>query len=82
MSKIDKLFTKIMEGSSDNNINFSDLCNLLISIGFDERIKGSHHIFTREDIVELNLQKNNNKAKEYQVRQIRNILSKYNIGDK
>jgi hypothetical protein len=42
---------------------------LLRDLGFDERTKGSHHIFTLEGIPEiLNLQPNGAKAKAYQVR--------------
>jgi predicted RNA binding protein YcfA (HicA-like mRNA interferase family) len=44
------------------------------------RIKGSHHIFRKEGVRELiNLQKDGNKAKPYQVRQIRTMLIEYNL---
>jgi hypothetical protein len=50
------------------------------SFGFDERIRGDHHIFTMDEVEEiLNLQPNNAKAKPYQVKQIRNIIFKYNL---
>lgn len=50
------------------------------SFGFDERIRGAHHIFTMDGVEEiLNLQPNNAKAKPYQVKQIRNIIFKYNL---
>ena len=57
---------------------------LLRSLGFDERIKGSHHIYSMGGIAEiLNLQPKKGKAKVYQVRQIRNIILKYKLaGDK
>jgi hypothetical protein len=80
MGKYEKLFSKIIEGKSDENIAFDDLCQLLKRLGFEQRVKGSHHIFRKEGIVEKpNLQKDGNKAKSYQVRQIRDILIKYNI---
>ncbi len=83
MAKHDKLLEKLLSGRSDSNINFNDLCNLLDKLGFDGRTKGGHHIFTKEGVSELiNLQKDTNKAKEYQVRQIRNIVLKYNMGEK
>jgi hypothetical protein len=45
------------------------------------RIKGDHHIFTREDIEEiLNLQPKGSQAKPYQVRQVRQALVKYQLG--
>ena len=67
---------------SDGNIGFLELCRLLEYIGFEERIKGDHHIFTRGDVEEIiNIQPKGNKAKPYQVRQIRNLLIKYKIGE-
>lgn len=57
MSQRDKLLVKILRGTADANIPFEQLCQLLRGLGFDERIRGSHHIFSREGIEEiLNLQ--------------------------
>ncbi len=54
--------------------------NLLINLGFAERIKGSHHSYRKSGIAEKpNLQRDGNKAKSYQVRQIRNILKTYDL---
>lgn len=64
MGKYDKLRLKILQGSSDANINFKDLCELLKRFGFEERIRGSHHIFRKEGIEEKpNLQSDNAKVK-------------------
>ena len=82
MSKTEKVLETILLGRSDANIDFSDLCRLLESLGFDERIKGSHHIFSRFGIEEIvNIQPKGNKAKAYQVKQVRNIILKYKLGD-
>ncbi|MDA8083322.1 MAG: type II toxin-antitoxin system HicA family toxin, partial [Nitrospiraceae bacterium] len=71
MGKYDGLLIKILRGTSDANISFSELCRLLKKLGFDERIRGDHHIFTRSDIIEiLNLQPRGTKAKPYQVKQV------------
>ncbi len=35
------------------NVLFIDLCQLLTRLGFDERIKGDHHIFTMIGIDEI-----------------------------
>jgi hypothetical protein len=76
-----KLLFQILRGVSDANILFSDLQNLLLRLGFQERIRGSHHNFRREGIEEkINLQRDNGKAKAYQVRQVRAIILKYKIG--
>ena len=83
MSKYEKILLKILRGTSDKDISFSDLCNLLESLGFEKRICGSHHIYYREDIEEiLNIQSKNSKAKPYQVKQVRNIILKYKLGGK
>jgi len=76
------LLLLVLRGSSDANICFSELCGLLSRLGFAERIKGSHHIFTREDIAEiLNLQPRNSTAKPYQVKQVRRILIQHKLGE-
>lgn len=81
MSQKDKLLAKILSGASDTNISFDQLCQLLIKLGFDERIRGSHHIFTKEGVEEiLNLQPKQGKAKTYQVKQVREVLRKYQLG--
>ena len=71
MGKHQKLLWTILRGRSDSNIRFADLQALLIDLGFDERVNRSHHIYRREGVRELiNLQRDGNKAKAYQVRQI------------
>ena len=80
MSKFNKLLLQVLRGTSDTNVTFADLCLLLINLGFDERIRGSHHIFTRGDIEDiLNLQPKDGKAKPYQVKQVRGIILKYKL---
>ncbi len=82
MAKYEKTLNKILQGTSDTNIDFGELCNLLRRLGFDERIRGSHHIFTQNEIEEiLNIQPKGNKAKPYQVKQVRNLILKYKLGD-
>lgn len=82
MGKYDKLLLQILRGSADANVSFDDLCNLLIKEGFEERTRGSHHIFRKDGILEkINLQRDGSKAKVYQVRQVRNIILKYNLGE-
>jgi hypothetical protein len=80
MSKIAKILIKILNGQSDSNINFEDLRRLLLYLGFDERIKGSHHIYFKLGIDEiLNLQPKGNSAKSYQVKQVRLLILKYKL---
>ncbi len=80
MGKLEKLRQKVLDGKSDSNILFEDLRHLLIALGFEERIKGSHHSYRKERVVEKpNLQRDGNKAKAYQVKQVRQMLTKYNL---
>jgi len=57
MSNARKLLDQILRGNADANVPFSGLVQLLKRLGFQERIKGSHHVFTRDGVMEiLNLQ--------------------------
>jgi predicted RNA binding protein YcfA (HicA-like mRNA interferase family) len=77
---VKKVFTNILSGRNDHSIRFTELIQLLLAMGFNERIKGSHHIFYRHDIEEiLNIQPKGAQAKAYQVKQIRNIILKYHL---
>ena len=82
MSGVGKILENVLRGTSDHNITFAGLCLLLRRIGFEERIKGSHHIFSKESIEEIiNLQpQGGGKAKPYQVQQVRNVILKYKLG--
>jgi len=82
MGKYSRFRQKILAGTFDNNVDFSMLCHLLVRLGFLERIKGDHYIYTRNDVEEiLNLQPKGAKAKPYQVRQIRSVLVRYRLGE-
>jgi hypothetical protein len=78
----DRTLEKILRGTSDANISFNDLCQLLRRLGFQERIRASHHIFTREGIQDiLNLQPKGAQAKPYQVKQVRHVILQHKLGD-
>ncbi len=80
MGKYGKLILSILKGSSDANIAFNELCELLKRLGFVERTRGSHHVFRKDGIEEkINLQKEGSKAKPYQVRQVRAMPIKYRL---
>ena len=69
-----------MKKKSDNNIRFSDFRNLILSYGFRERIKGDHYVYKHDDIIErIVIQPLGNKAKAYQVKQVRNLFNKYGL---
>jgi hypothetical protein len=80
MGKYDKLIDKILRGMSDANISFDELRGILLHLGFEERIRGSHHVYRKSGIEEkLNIQQDGSKAKPYQVRQVRAIMIKYHL---
>lgn len=81
MSKYDKLLETMLQGRSDRNIAFNDLCQLLLRMGFEERVRGSHHVFRREGVMtKINLQRSTGgKAKPYQVRQVRSVILEYDL---
>jgi hypothetical protein len=80
MGKLEKLCEYILMRRSDANVSFETLCALLRRLGFDERIKGDHHIFTKDGVEEiLNLQPKEGKGKPYQVKQVRDAILKYHL---
>ena len=80
MSRIEKTLHRVLRGTADASMAFADLCALLRHLGFDERVRGSHHIFTRNEVVEiLNLQPRGNQAKPYQVKQVRGVIVAYRL---
>lgn len=80
MGKHTKLYKYILTKRSDANAPFTGLCALLKELGFQERIRGDHYIYTQDGVAEiLNLQPRNGQGKPYQVKQIRNIILQYNL---
>jgi hypothetical protein len=76
-----RILAKILEGQSDAAIDFEDLCGLLLRLGFEERTRGSHHIFRLQGVEErLNLQSDGKHAKRYQVKQVRAVILRYGLG--
>ena len=81
MSQYEKLLLSIMSGTKDKSILFADLRTVLDRLGFQCRIKGDHFIYTKDGVDEIiNIQPVGSKAKPYQVKQVRNIILKYQLG--
>jgi hypothetical protein len=71
---------QVLRGNADANVRFTDLRQLLLKLGFVERTRASHHIFTRDGVTEiLNLQARGSMAKPYQVKQVRRVLIRYKL---
>jgi hypothetical protein len=80
MTRHEKILSQVLRGSSDASINFHDLVNLLLRLDFFQRVRGDHHIFTRDGVEEiLNLQPRGGKAKPYQVKQVRRVITSHGL---
>ncbi|MCI0681270.1 MAG: type II toxin-antitoxin system HicA family toxin [Gemmataceae bacterium] len=80
MGKVAKTLERVLRGDADANVRFDDLCAVLSHLGFAERIRGDHHIFTRDGIAEIiNLQPRGSKAKPYQVKQVRVMIEQHKL---
>jgi hypothetical protein len=81
VTRFNKTLERLHSRFSERNFAFDDLRFMLLSLGFAERIRGSHHIFTRDGVDEIvNLQAVGRLAKPYQVRQVRAIILRYGLG--
>ena len=81
MSRFEKQLAAILSGAKDKNMVFSDLCMVLDRLGFSCRVKGDHFIYTMYGVEEIiNIQPIGNKAKPYQVKQVREIITQYRLG--
>ena len=81
MSQFKKLLLSVLSGTKDTDISFSDLQLILERLGFQCRVKGDHFIYTKDGIEDIiNIQPKNGNAKPYQVKQVRTIILRYQLG--
>jgi hypothetical protein len=75
-----KVLAELLGGRADANIDFDELRGILLELGFDEKIRGSHHLFRKSGVEErVNLQRDGRNAKPYQVKQVRAVILKYSL---
>lgn len=74
-----KLLQRLL--TNQKNVKFNDAATCAEAFGFKlDRINGSHHIFVHDKIPELvNLQNVKGKAKSYQIKQLLQLVEKYNL---
>ena len=79
MSQRQKLLAQLLNTHNPTNLDFTSLVNLLVFLGFEQRVRGSHHLFTKTGIAEIiNIQPAvGNSVKPYQANQVRAVLVKY-----
>ncbi len=83
MTRRDKDLARVLDPASDAGISFEMLVHVLKRLGFDVRVRGSHHVFFKDGVVEIiDLQRRGSMAKPYQVRQVRRVILQYNLGDR
>ena len=64
-------------------MRFDDLCHLLESLGFEKRVRGSHHLFRKNGVEEkISLKRAGSQAKPYQVKHVRAVILKGKLGDR
>jgi hypothetical protein len=49
-----KTLGRVLSGTADAAIRFDDVCQLLESLGFEKRVRGSHHLFRKIGVEEKN----------------------------
>lgn len=71
-----KVYDAVKSGKSDNNIDYNDFVNLILALGFVfDRQNGSHKTFRNDDGYRMNVQPYGNKAKGYQVKELRKLIN-------
>lgn len=74
MTKRQKIIQKIKD---KRDISFEEAENLLLSLGFKKKVKGSHNVFRKEgEIKHLTLTKKS-QLKKYQVELLKEFLENY-----
>ncbi len=82
MSSRQGLLHQILSRQTGANIRFGDLRRMLLRLGFEERISGSHYIFSKTGIFEqINVQPSRGQVKAYQLQQVRKVIEKYGLNE-
>ena len=82
MGRREKTIARILTRGVEANIPFEEVRSVLHALGFVERTRGSHHVFSKSGIEEqINLQREGANAKPYQVRQVRAVILKYHLAE-
>jgi hypothetical protein len=74
MSKIEKLIQKILNGQS---ISYDEAKKLLIRLGFDLNVRGSHHVFRRNGYSKNISLKHRSELLAYQLEDLKEVLKDY-----
>jgi len=73
---------RLLSGKQDQNFSFDDLRAIRSALQFKCHVKGDHFIYVRAGIEEIiNIQPKGSQSKPYQVKQVRELVLKYQLGD-
>lgn len=70
MSKLEKLVQKIFDG---NNVTFSDAEKILLHLGYQLNIRGSHHVFRKPQCQTITIKKRP-QLLLYQINDLKEVL--------
>ena len=71
MSKLEKLIEKIFQG---RDVSYEEAENLLLKLGFDIDIRGSHHIFRKKGYAKNISLKRRSQLHPYQLKELKEVL--------
>jgi predicted RNA binding protein YcfA (HicA-like mRNA interferase family) len=71
MSKLEKLIEKILQG---RNISYDDAEKILLKLGFDVEVCGSHHVFRKKGYIKNVSIKRRTQLLPYQLRELKEVL--------
>jgi predicted RNA binding protein YcfA (HicA-like mRNA interferase family) len=79
----ERTLERLLSRAADASIRFDELCAVLATLGFEVRVRGSHHVFRKPGVEErINLQKDGSHAKPYQVKQVRAVILRYGLANR
>jgi len=74
MSKLQKLVQKILEG---REVSYEEAETLLLKLGFEVDIRGSHHVFRKKGYPRNVSIKRRSQLLPYQIRELKEVLRDY-----
>ncbi len=74
MSKFQKLVEKVLEG---RNVSYEDAEKILEHLGFKKRVRGSHHVFSKDNYIKNVSIKKRSQLLSYQVNDLKEVLREH-----
>jgi predicted RNA binding protein YcfA (HicA-like mRNA interferase family) len=71
MTKLEKLIDKILAG---RDISYEEAERILVQLGFKVRVKGSHHVFFKDNYMRNLSIKRRSQLLAYQIRELKEVV--------